>query len=523
MPISMRCEHCSVKMKAPDEARGERVKCPQCQGITRAPSSPSEPPTVAPERIGAKREAPRREPVVAPEDDLGRDVIREGPGASKPKPKSDLWDEDDDLDDGKTPKREKGARRDESNDRKSADGRPKKSPVKKKKRSLLLTLGVLSGVLLLGCLSCGGLGYYAYTEIVGETNENVTAANVDKLKQGMTQKEIEAILGPGKKLDSAEFTSITTKVSVSTDQSINEERTKYWAPWVEKGVVYRWRNAKSFVLVTFSQAPESGGKLKGLWVQVPIPALGNMLLQDEIVQLPRNPAADEDATKLGLSMPKGGDSGSSKPALKANDLVNSPDKYKDKKVTFTGIVYDMYPTDTGGTLVLKVDGTVTLSCKFSVGEFVKIIPLAKRDSVEVTGVFVGKLRGLDTLGLNDCTPGRIESQAIAESAASLVSQFTENGEAAKAKYADKILRVTGYVSEVKIGKNRSSLDAIILKGSNDASGTPQTVIISCGFEKGWKDEFAKRRPNDRIVLTGRVDNFLPDHGKIIMNDCWLVE
>ena len=55
------------------------------------------------------------------------------------------------------------------------------------------------------------------------------------------------------------------------------------------------------MLIAFNNPPESGGKLKGLSYQIPFPGEANATLHNEKYPLPRYPAADDDAVRLGIA------------------------------------------------------------------------------------------------------------------------------------------------------------------------------------------------------------------------------
>ena len=177
----------------------------------------------------------------------------------RPARKSKSRKNDEDLDDrpARTAKREK--RRLDDDD----------EPPKKKKSKLPLVLGILGCVLLLGCGGCGVVGYFFWKDTKPETNEKVVAENIDKLTVGMTQSQVEAILGAGKKLTSEEFSKMTQDNIDLTLQYINSEHRKYWTAWVDKGLVHRWRMARP-TCCRLQQSTESGGKLKGLSYQIPL-------------------------------------------------------------------------------------------------------------------------------------------------------------------------------------------------------------------------------------------------------------
>jgi len=166
MPVSA-CPSCDKKLKTPEDAEGKKIRCPGCQTMLVITEDGLEEFEDAPVRTGVKKAGagPSRKRAVDDDED------------DEPRKKRRSRD-DDDEDDDDAPKSKRRSRDDDDDD---DDDRPRK---KKKKRGIPMWVWLASGggglvvILLILFLFVFGGG-----------------SNFDKIKEGMTSKEVTDILG----------------------------------------------------------------------------------------------------------------------------------------------------------------------------------------------------------------------------------------------------------------------------------------------------------------------------------------
>jgi hypothetical protein len=118
---------------------------------------------------------------------------------------------------------------------------------------LVLSSGVKRRVtgLVLAVLVSAGMGFYFF----GESNAKLTPENFEAVKKGMTLKEIEDVLGPGKP---------TTAKDVArsyhfTPHAERLEVVKSHQPYIDAGKDYYWKNGDTTVFVLFDGPASNGG------------------------------------------------------------------------------------------------------------------------------------------------------------------------------------------------------------------------------------------------------------------------
>ena len=102
-----------------------------------------------------------------------------------------------------------------------------------------LVLSVLACTLLLG------VARPVPADEPKKEESKVTRANADKIKNGMTVKEVEEILGPGKEQKVTDFTPGTTRIRQRTYQRIKEILDK-------GGKAYKWEAGRKSIVLAFA-------------------------------------------------------------------------------------------------------------------------------------------------------------------------------------------------------------------------------------------------------------------------------
>ncbi len=113
----------------------------------------------------------------------------------------------------------------------------------------------ITSLLILG-IGCALLAAVAAPTRAGDpdkTESKVTKENADKIKTGMTVKEVEAILGTGKDLPAADFPTPRTRV---------QARLKQILEGGGKGL--KWENGKKLIIVIFKDGKVVGTSFRNL-------------------------------------------------------------------------------------------------------------------------------------------------------------------------------------------------------------------------------------------------------------------
>jgi hypothetical protein len=514
MPSSITCPECKARISITDDRARQPAECPECGASLRSSTRPES-------KSYGPPPAPRKPPR---DDDDDRPARRYRPR---------------DDDDRSTNKTRRTVRQEDDLDR----------PAKKKSK-LPLVLGILAGVLFLGCGACGGIGYYFYSKGKDVVQERMLADGASLLRDGMTQAEVETTLGSkGEKLNRGDFDTMTANNKDGTQQYINDEHKQYWTAWVDKGLVYRWQSGRTYVLIAYNNPPESGGKLKGLSYQVPSSVSPNTTVHNERIKLPRNPSADDDAVRLGIASrqggpvtpktkepkqpkegPKTGPKDSSPGDTKDNpltatvtDIVADPMKYETKWVIVTGLVADLelLPSLRTGSYLLTADGMPSdksVQCAFSEKALAAALVAAQGDELQVTGqCFKGAPGPPATAAmLSSCEFVGVKHLIQTISAVEITREFFRDPAAAAMKYKGKKVRIGGSVLEAK---PQGPGDGITLRGVT-MTKPKMTTRISAPCGVSWKSRFEAKRPGEQANVFGEVLGY--SDGVLKLGDCWLL-
>ncbi|HZT79950.1 MAG TPA: outer membrane protein assembly factor BamE, partial [Gemmataceae bacterium] len=113
---------------------------------------------------------------------------------------------------------------------------------------------VVGGVALAGVCCCGvPLGWY----FISNAMSKATKENYDKIQLGMTQSQVEEILGSGKTTNSLAVALFFAGVSGPNSAS----QIDHWSKAADQGRVYVWTKSDTTILVSYSSA--TGGKVNG--------------------------------------------------------------------------------------------------------------------------------------------------------------------------------------------------------------------------------------------------------------------
>ena len=91
-------------------------------------------------------------------------------------------------------------------------------------------------------------------------NEKVTPDNYYAVKHGFTLTEVEAILGKGRPPSSGDFDAICGGEDQRYVNPFFKERST-WEENHRRGLMFIWNNGRTRLLITFSQAPDRGGRV----------------------------------------------------------------------------------------------------------------------------------------------------------------------------------------------------------------------------------------------------------------------
>lgn len=92
-------------------------------------------------------------------------------------------------------------------------------------------------------------------------NTRVTEDNYERLTDGMTPAEVEAILGAGRTPTASEYDTIFGEKIPELARLPTQQNRLVWERNDGQGLVRIWANAPQYIMVTFTQPPDQGGRL----------------------------------------------------------------------------------------------------------------------------------------------------------------------------------------------------------------------------------------------------------------------
>lgn len=489
MPIAVTCSGCSTSFSVKDEYAGKRAKCPKCgEPITiPATAGPADtvkmPPGAFPARPAAK---PRP---VENEDD---------------RPQSKRRSDDEDEEKPKAKAKRLADAPDEKSKAKRRDDEPKK-----KKSVLPLILGILAGLVLL----CGGGAAAIWFLVIvpaannataklasafpttpqGETvtipklspptdskpaparGGEVNAANLAKIKAGMTLAEVQGILGNGKNA-----VTILDLASALAYQPAKQELNDRWNEKVKLGHVLVWKKEFDSIAAAFSDAPDAGGTVIG--VVGCINQSGS-----EPLKLP-NPAAPNPNAKPvdPKTLPYYPET-----TLTATDLAKNHEKYKEKWVVVKGKVKTDVSSKGDKPAVwadfrLESEGTPLLFIGPPSGDAPPTLKAGTE--IEVWGLVTPQLSSDGEVALDGCL---CQKPTTDVEATTVMEEALKDSAAAKKKYEHQPLKVSGTVANVF---------GLIIQGSKTGD---KAVQVHCD---ALDDKVLKLKPGDQVtILTNNLE------------------
>lgn len=448
MPIAVSCAHCAASFNVKDEHAGKRGKCPKCGNPVVVPAAeggpadtvkmppgafPARPVAAAkPRPVEDEDDRPRSKRLTDDEDDPPKAKAKR-PAVEEDAPRSKRRRDDDAADEKPKAKRRRGDDDDEP----------------KKKSALPLILGILGGLFLLCGGGCAGVYFFVLVpaaekakaqltspfSTVPQTGGNTTKAevsraNLEKVKAGMTLAEVEGLLG--KSMGRPEWMSLSsrTNVQLPANQSDILER---WNPKLREGHVFLWSEPSTRAWIAFTAPPLEGGTVCGV-----LGDINNQSLRTEFLKAPAlipNPNPQPLDPNTFTAHPEA--------VLTAAELVKDHAKYTDKWVVVKGKAKKGTEGFGGDDLrwyymelelegiPLWFDGSVEGTPRIKAGE-----------EVEVWGKVLGLSEEKDKIRIEKCI---LRNKVTDVEATALAAEFLRDPAAAEKKYADKVLRITGVV------------------------------------------------------------------------------
>jgi hypothetical protein len=353
MSVRVVCPSCNTAFDAADEFAGRTASCPACGAAVPVPAPGALAPADAVEVVEEAAELPVAEPIpeaVPPaERPRAAPVRRDDP---RPLPSHKL--------------------RDESPPETSGLG------------GAALVLALFAGVCL---LCCGGLGfglYWAFEQAgrmadqsdgQGEKNPKVTIANYNRLELGMTEAEVEAILGPGQTARASHLAA-----AFADDDDFARRRKAEWSPKVEQDRALVWVNGGDHLFVAFHGKPDAGGRLQ----------MKEFVVRNGAGEHAGIPDDAQFARRFGP--PRAGKPKDKEPAVEVSastlvtdyrDAAVADPKYKGKELTVTDAVFESVVGDTAifRENVKALVGT-RLQVHFTPGQREKLEALRRGDRVK---------------------------------------------------------------------------------------------------------------------------------------------
>jgi predicted Zn finger-like uncharacterized protein len=498
MPVRVTCPQCATQLNIRDEYAGRAVKCPKCGSVIppAAPPSPVEPPV--PPAVSSSGPPPLPEPASPPPPPAATESSRPTARPSERKPRRED-DEDDDR------PRRKPRRRDDDED----DDRPRRARQEGGKSGAPLILGIIAGIFLLCCGGIGGLGYYFYRkgkeviETVQTIDPRVNRVNYDRIEEGMTPGEVEAILGRGK--------VITGPEADQAFPDINKARLETWAPLADQNRVALWRNGDDFLLVGFYPNVNTGKVQMKTWQ----PKGGFNSAEAKFVSdaeaakpdwpkrktITTNPFPQTPLELSAVSL-----------AQTYSDVPTGDKQYKGRQLDVSGKVNDITPSPSGEVKLTfaSITGQKMVICTMRPDGARDTWRLSRGQSVRIRGKCEGAFG--TAVSLSDCTVFIPDADPSVQSSANLmIAEFTNNPKGAEDRYRNKAVTLTSAVVVRRMDNK------LIL--STPLNSKKATISIEATFPADYVKEIENISPGARVTVKGEFGSF--SDGVITLNRCWL--
>lgn len=499
MPIDVSCPSCSGSFKVKDEYAGKRAKCPKCGEPMTIPAADFEmaddEPAPAPARTAKPVAAKKPKPADDEPDEKPRGRKRPADDEGDEKPRAKKNRDDDEDEDDKPRKKGKGGG----------------GPPKKKGSALPLILGIVGGVLLVCGGGCAGVWFLVIKPTADQVNAgitkyqqewenaNVTVANTQRVKAGMTATEVDGVFNaPGREPIKMEMSAMV--MSMPGDPPAVTEK---WEAALAQNRVRTWAGGKDKVAVAYSSPPSQGGKVVGV-----LGMFGSNT--KEYVTLPESAATP----------PVGPGPGPTPQPSPSEGKATSENTYK----LFRGNTYAEVEKKLGKGRVADVATVKADAAKLTVSDDVKKrweeraklghvmrydngadrVLCTFSESAELNGTLDAVLTtfGGSTSNIFDPTP---VAEVITISAAELAAEYDRDERAAKEKFRGKTLKLSGKVTEV------TKYADLMLEGVKVGKGN-RPVVVKVGLHPDLKKAAELVKPGDTVTVTCAGPSFLSGFG-----------
>lgn len=399
------------------------------------------------------------------------------------------------------------------------DDRQRPTPRKKGGSGLMIVLLVVGGVLVLGCVACGGFGYWVYTRvedgIANASNPNVSSTNAERIRVGMTKSQVEAILGLGRPANRELLRQLAANPISEQAKQLAASYDQHWAPLADQGLVHEWRFQPYHIAVAYDAPPDAGGKVRA--VAHHTQRKGGGSVYEELIPVSPTATTKPDGPKSGTTRTKTNELPEpTNTKITAVELATNPTRYTNKAVTVVGQIKDIDPTADGGNLMLETGPEKTVRCVMSADALRKAMAGGHGGSVIVEGTVSGVAGPfVDVINCHVVQASAVGSGIVA---GSMAREFQSNAEKADAKYKGKMVRVTGRLVAFEMG----TVSTVVIHGvdmlKGKAGSKPVRLVVA--YPAAWKDEYARKKVGDTITVSGEYSSYAD--GTIAINSGWLL-
>lgn len=338
----------------------------------------------------------------------------------------------------------------------------------------------------------------------------LTAANVARLKAGMTQAEVQAVLGVGTKADIGHL----GRCAPSLPPAGMQDAVSRWTAAIQRGVVRHWEHnlTASHVLVAYTADPTTGGTVVGVLAKVDFKG-------SEPVKLAGTGGGTPGPTPSG-----NGSAATPVATLTVDELVQKSATYTQKWVTVKCQVHGHQKKDAHEIDLISPSGKlVSVRCPYSDKNFAQTKDFDPLENLEVVGRVVvgGKYLLLTDAKIIRRSPS--SDSVVTVAVAVLCAEVNEEPKAAATKYLGRYVQVTGKVNGGVGGECvRFNTEKFPLKDGGEAR-----IRVVCNFAKDthWDSDSAIGGVTSTFV--GRVARIQRDEKlqstDIEIEGCWVAK